>query len=144
MDINAWSLIIGVASLIVGVISIALAVVAMIASKKESDRSAENYIKTKELLNKIEHKSDIIDRAVQGQQAQLVQIINKALDKIGESPIEFQPITEEEINALFEEKKKTIDSQIQKLKTEVENIPRLDGFVEEDTLVLNCGTSQDN
>ena len=95
------------------------------------------------MLDKIEHKSDIIDRAIQIQQAQLVQIINKALDKVGQSPIDFQPITEEEINALFEEKKKPIDSEIQKLKTEVENIPRLDAFVEGNTLVLNCGTSKD-
>lgn len=100
------SLIIGIVSLIVGIASIVLAIVAMISSKKEADRSAENYRNTKELLNKIEHKSDLIDRAVQVQQAQLVQIINKALDKVGQSPIEFQPITEEDINALFEEKMK--------------------------------------
>ena len=81
-------------------------IVAMISSKKEADRSAENYRNTKELLNKIENKSVLIDRAVQVQQAQLVQIINKALDKIGQSPIELQPITEEDINALFEEKMK--------------------------------------
>lgn len=139
---ETWSFIVGIASLVVGIISIILAIVAMIASKKESDRSAKNYTKTKELLDKIEHKSDIIDRAIQIQQAQLVQIINKALDKVGQSPIDLQPITEEEINALFEEKKKPIDSEIQKLKTEVENIPRLDAFVDGDTLVLNCGTSK--
>lgn len=100
------SLIIGIVSLIVGIASIVLAIVAMISSKKEADRSTENYRNTKELLNKIENKSDLIDRAVQVQQAQLVQIINKALDKIGQSPIELQPITEEDINALFEEKMK--------------------------------------
>lgn len=53
MDINTWSLIIGVASLFVGVISIVLAVVAMIASKKESDLSAQNYLETKKLLDEI-------------------------------------------------------------------------------------------
>lgn len=136
------SLIVGIASLIVGILSIILAIVAMVASKKEADRSAENYRNTKELLNKIEHKSDLIDRAIQVQQAQLVQIINKALDKVGQSPIELHPITEEEINALFEEKKKPIDSEIQKLKTEVENISQWGDFVEGDTLVLNCGTSK--
>ena len=120
-----WSFIIGLVSLIVGVVSIILAVIAMNASKKESERSADNYQKTKELLEKIEHKSDLIDRAIQIQQAQLVQIINKALDKIGQSPIEFQPITEEEINALFEEKKKPIDSEIQKLKNEVDAMPKI-------------------
>ena len=120
-----WSFIVGIASLIVGIISIILAIVAMIASKKESDRSAENYAKTKELLDKIEHKSDIIDRAIQIQQAQLVQIINKALDKVGQSPIELQPVTEEDINALFEEKKKPIDEEIRKLKNEVDAMPKI-------------------
>ena len=48
------SLIIGIVSLIVGIASIVLAIVAMISSKKEADRSAENYRNTKELLNKIE------------------------------------------------------------------------------------------
>jgi hypothetical protein len=116
---------VGIASLVVGIISIILAIVAMIASKKESDRSAENYAKTKELLDKIEHKSDIIDRAIQIQQAQLVQIINKALDKVGQSPIELQPVTEEDINALFEEKKKPIDEEIRKLKNEVDAMPKI-------------------
>lgn len=122
---ETWSFIVGIASLIVGIISIILAIVAMIASKKESDRSAENYIKTKELLDKIEHKSDIIDRAIQIQQAQLVQIINKALDKIGQTPIDFQPITEEEIDALFEEKKKPLDLEIKKLEGKVDSMPRI-------------------
>ena len=97
----------------------------MVASKKEADRSAENYRNTKELLNKIEHKSDLIDRAIQFEQAQLVQIINKALDKVGQSPIELQPVTEEEINALFEEKKKPIDEEIRKLKNEVDAMPKI-------------------
>ena len=138
-----WSLIVGIASLIVGIVSIVLAIVAMIASKKEADRSAENYIKSKDLLNKIEFKSELIDRAIQIQQAQLVQIINKALDKLGQSPIDLQPITEEEINALFEEKKKPIDSEIQKLKTEVENIPRIDVRLEGDTLIFDGGNVAD-
>ena len=120
-----WSLIIGVASLVVGIISIILAVVAMVASNKESERSAENYKNTKELLNKIESRSELIDRAIQIQQAQLVQIINKALDKIGQSPIDFEPITEEEIKALFEEKTKPIDSKIQELKSEIDSMPKV-------------------
>ena len=119
------SFIVGIASLIVGIWSIILAIVAMVASKKEADRSAENYRNTKELLNKIEHKSDLIDRAIQFEQAQLVQIINKALDKVGQSPIELQPVTEEEINALFEEKKKPIDEEIRKLKNEVDAMPKI-------------------
>lgn len=134
-----WSLIVGIISLIAGVISIVLAIVAMVASKEEADRSAENYRNTKDLLNKIEHKSDLIDRAIQIQQAQLVQIINKALDKVGQSPIDFHPITEEEINALFEEKKKPIDSEIQKLKAEVEHIPKFDVRIEGEALIFDGG-----
>jgi len=122
---ETWSFIVGIASLVVGIISIILAIVAMDASKKESDRSAENYKKTKGLLNEIEHRSEIIDRAIQIQQAQLVQIINKALDKVGQSPIDFQPITEEEINALFEEKRKPIDDEIRKIKQEMDTMPKI-------------------
>ena len=62
---ETWSLIVGIASLFVGIVSIILAIVAMSASKKEADRSAENYSNTKDVLNKIEHKTDLIDRAVQ-------------------------------------------------------------------------------
>ena len=39
MDINVWSLIIGIASLVVGIVSIVLAIVAMRTSKKESEKS---------------------------------------------------------------------------------------------------------
>lgn len=120
-----WSLIVGIASLIVGIISIILAIVAMSASKKEADRSADNYKNAKDLLKKIEHRSELIDRAIQIQQAQLVQIINKALDKVGQSPIDYQPITEEEINALFEEKRKPIDDEIRKIKQDVNTMPRI-------------------
>ena len=119
------SFIVGVASLVVGIISIILAIVAMVVSQKESERSVENYKNTKDLLNKIEHKSELIDRAIQIQQAQLVQIINKALDKVGQSPIDFQPITEEEINALFEEKRKPIDDEIRMIKREVNALPKI-------------------
>ena len=122
---ETWSFIVGIASLIVGIISIILAVVAMSASKKESDRSADNYKNTKDLLNKIEHQSELIDRAIQIQQAQLVQIINKALDKVGQPPIDLQPITEDEINALFEEKKKPIEDELQRIKHEVDTIPKI-------------------
>ena len=128
-----WSLIIGIASLIVGIVSIVLAKVAMDASEKESERSADNYNKTKELLNDIEHKSDLIDRAVQIQQAQLVQIINKALDKVGQSPIEWEPITMEEIDKLFEEKQKPINKEIQELNNKVEKMPKIYTSIEEPT-----------
>lgn len=122
---DVWSLVIGIASLVVGVVSIILAVIAMTASKRESTRSIENYNNAKELLNKIEHKSDLIDRAIQIQQTQLVQIINKALDKIGQSPIEVQPITIAEIDALFEEKQQPINAEVQTLKNAVDTLPKI-------------------
>ena len=53
MDINVWSLIIGIASLVVGIVSIVLAIVAMRTSKKESEKSSQNYNETKKLLDQI-------------------------------------------------------------------------------------------
>ena len=53
MDINVWSLIIGIASLVVGVVSIVLAIVAMRTSKIESEKSSQNYNETKKLLDQI-------------------------------------------------------------------------------------------
>lgn len=124
-----WSFIIGIVSLVVGVISIVLAIDSMKSSKEESKRSAENYQKTKELLETIEHRSDIIDRTIQGHQMQLVLIINKALDKIGQSPIDFEPMTQEEIveaaSKVFDKKKMPIYSEIQKLKKEVDDMPKI-------------------
>ena len=53
MDINVWSLIIGIASLVVGIVSIVLAIVSMQTSKKESEKSSQNYNDTKKLLDQI-------------------------------------------------------------------------------------------
>ena len=98
---ETWSLIIGIASLIVGVVSIVLGIYAIIFAKKESENSGNNYHKTKDLLVEIEHKTELIDRVLQIQQTQLVDIINKTLDKLGQSPIEVEEISVEEIDALF-------------------------------------------
>lgn len=87
-----------------GIISIVLGAYAIIFAWKESKQSSENYNKTKELLAKIEAKSELIDRSVQLQQTQLIAIINKALDKIGQSPIDIQPISLSEIDAIFGQK----------------------------------------
>ncbi len=46
MDINTWSL-------IIGVISIALAIVSMVTSYFESKKSAQNYIETQKVLDEI-------------------------------------------------------------------------------------------
>ena len=90
-----------VVSLIVGAVSIVLGGISIIIAVKESKHSTENYRKTKELLTTIEHKSELIDRAIQVQQTQLVQIINKALDKVGQPGIEIEPMTNEDIDKLF-------------------------------------------
>ncbi len=88
-------------SITAGIISIILAVYAIWFAKKESSQSAENYRNTKELLKDIEHTTQLIDRSVQLQQTQLINIINTALNKIGQPPIDMQPISLEEIDALF-------------------------------------------
>lgn len=98
-----WSLIIGVASLIVGIISIILALVAMRTSKEESKKSEVNYQNTKELLNEIEHKTELIDRSVVLIQGQLINIVNSALDKIDKTPVDFEPISLAEIDEIFGE-----------------------------------------
>ena len=59
--------------------------------------------------NSIQHKSELIDRSVQLQQEQLIAIINKALDKIGQPPIDMVPISMEEIDAIFNEKTVEVD-----------------------------------
>lgn len=94
-------MIVDIISIASGLISIGLAIYAIYFAKKESKQSSDNYYKTKELLAKIEGKAELIDRSVQLQQTQLIAIINKALDKIGQSPIEMQPISLEELDAIF-------------------------------------------
>lgn len=94
-------MLIDVISITSGIVSVLLAIYAIWFAQKESKQSSDNYYKTKELLAKIEAKAELIDRSVQLQQTQLIAIINKALDKIGQSPIEIQPISLEEIDAIF-------------------------------------------
>ena len=91
-------------SLVSGFVSIVLGAYAIWFAWKESRQSSENYNKTKELLATIEAKSELIDRSVQLQQTQLLAIINKALDKLGQPPIDMRPISLEEIDALVNEK----------------------------------------
>ena len=98
-----------VVSLIVGVVSVVLSVFAIWFAMKESKKSDENYQKTKQVLEDIEHKSELIDRSVQLLQGQLIEIINKVLDKIVQSPIYITPISLEEIDALFKEKTIEVD-----------------------------------
>lgn len=88
-------------SITAGVVSVVLAIFALWFAKKESRQSSDNYNKTKELLTQIEHKTELIDRSVQLQQTQLINIINTALDKIGQTPMDIEPISLEEIDKLF-------------------------------------------
>lgn len=125
-------------SIVAGVVSIILALYAIWYAKKESAKSEHNYTMTKELLDKIEHKSELIDRSVQLQQTQLVAIINKALDKIGYDRIDLEPISIEEIDRLFSEQKKYTDQKISDVEDELSN-----KISYKDEVILNCGNSKE-
>ena len=96
-------------SLIASIISVVLGLFAIWFALKESKKSDESYQKTREVLDSIQHKSELIDRTVQLQQEQLIVIINKALDKIGQPPIDMVPISLEELDAIFNEKMVEVD-----------------------------------
>lgn len=98
-----------VVSLVTGLASVALSLFAIWFARKESQKSDRCYRKTLKVLNSIQHKSELIDRSVQLQQEQLIAIINKALDKIGQPPIDMVPISMEEIDAIFNEKTVEVD-----------------------------------
>lgn len=98
-----------IVSLIASIVSVVLGLFAIWFAKKESKKSDESYQKTREVLDSIQHRSELIDRSVQLQQEQLIAIINKALDKIGQPPIDMAPISLEEIDAIFNEKTVEVD-----------------------------------
>lgn len=127
----------GIVSLISGIISIFLGAYAIWFAWKESKHSAENYNKTKELLAKIESKAELIDRSVQLQQTQLIAIINKALDKVGQSPIDIHPLSLEEIDQIISEKVEPTVQQLDNLKNVVQQIPKIHVSQEEPTELKN-------
>ena len=82
-----------------GVISIVLAIYAIWFAKKESQQSSENYLKTKDLLKEIEHKTELIDRGIQFEQEFLMKIVNKLLEKSGKEQVSTSPLSIEDINS---------------------------------------------
>lgn len=112
-------------SLVASCISIVLGVYAIWFAQKESKASTENYDKTKELLNAIEHKTELIDRGIQFQQNNLTSVINKILDISNKSNIDSKPLSLEEINDLIEGKNKAAQEQVKKIEETVSNLPRI-------------------
>lgn len=82
-------------------LSIALGIIAIVVAVIEARKSARNYKKTKSLLDEISKRAELIDRTVLEHQAQLGSLLNKALDRIGQPPIDLRPISSEEIDAIL-------------------------------------------
>lgn len=108
-----------------GVISIVLAIYAIWFAKKESQQSSENYLKTKDLLKEIEHKTELIDRGIQFEQEFLMKIVNKLLEKSGKEQVSTSPLSIEDINSLIDGKSDLARERIEKLEKAVNNIPKI-------------------
>ena len=117
-------------SIVSGLVSIALALYAIHYAKKESDKSQENYIKTREILKEIDNKSAQIDRGIQFEQQFLLQIINKLLGQEGKEPVSMQPISLQEIDEIIEGKTAEAKKRIEALESIVDKTPRI--FVQKD------------
>ena len=117
-------------SIVSGLVSIALALYAIHYAKKESDKSQENYIKTREILKEIDNKSAQIDRGIQFEQQFLLQIINKLLGQEGKEPVSMQPISLQEIDEIIEGKTAEAKKRIDALESIVDKTPRI--FVQKD------------
>ena len=108
-----------------GVISIVLAIYAIWFAKKESQQSSENYLKTKDLLKEIEHKTELIDRGIQFEQEFLMKIVNKLLEKSGKEQVSTLPLSIEDINSLIDGKSDQARERIEKLEKAVNNLPKI-------------------
>lgn len=123
-------MIVDIISILSGVISIVLAIYAINFAKEESRKSQENYTNTKELMKEVDHKVSLIDRGIEFEQQFLMQIINKLLNKEGQAPIAFQPISLREIDELIEGKTLAAQKRIEELQDIIEKAPRI--FVQEE------------
>ncbi len=112
-------------SLGVSVFSVFIGIYALAIARKESRQSASNYTLTKELLGEIKAKADLIDRAIQLQLAQLVAIINKALDTLGYQRIEYSGLSLEDIERIFIEKIEPTNQQVKEIKKNIDSAPRI-------------------
>ena len=132
---NDCSSVIGIISLIAGVISIFLAIYSIYFSHKESVNSEKNYNKTKELLNDIDNKADLIDRTIQAEQIIMHEIINKMLDKIGNNTYEFKVLTMKDIDDSPDSVDEEIKERIDKLDEAIKKIPSIS--VEGEKLIIS-------
>lgn len=114
-----------IVSITSGVISIILAIYAIWFAKKESQQSSENYLKTKDLLKEIEHKTELIDRGIQFEQEFLMKIVNKLLEKSGKEQVSTSPLSIEDINSLIDGKSDQARERIEKLEKAVNNLPKI-------------------
>ena len=130
-------MIVDIISILSGVISIVLAIYAINFAKEESRKSQENYTNTKELMKEVDHKVSLIDRGIEFEQQFLMQIINKLLNKEGQAPIAFQPISLREIDELIEGKTLAAQKRIEELQDIIEKAPRI--FVQEEEPVESKG-----
>lgn len=112
-------------SIAVGAASVILAIYAICFAKKESAQSTENYNKTKELLNEIEHKTELIDRGIQFEQEYLFEIINKLLNKSGKDAVAVEPLSLAEINELVDGKTAEAKQHIEQLEDALNKVPHI-------------------
>ena len=140
MDSTTLNTLVGIVGAIVGIIGIIVGIIGL--------KNVTTVIKIKNSI-----KADTVQHA---------QIIHNGLDDYAvirpsrettqeelKKVIEtFKPLMWEEIDDIVTEKVKSTDEKVQKLKEEVNSIPRLDIHVEENesggsTLVINGGTAKD-
>ncbi len=112
-------------SVIAGITSILVGIYAIWFAQRESRNSADNHKLTKELLSEIQVKIGIIDRAIQFEQAQLVAIINKALDSMGQERITYEYIPLEEINRLISENIEPTNKQLKEVTDYLRQAPKI-------------------
>lgn len=112
-------------SVIVGIVSIFVGIYAIKLSQRESRNSAENHRMTKELLSEIQVNIRIIDIAIQFEQAQLVAIINRVLDRMGQERITYEHVPLEEIKQLISENIEPTNNQLKEVTDYLRQAPKI-------------------
>ena len=139
MDPTTLNTIVGIVGAVVGVIGI---IVGLIGLKSVSTAiKIKNSIKANTVQQAQVIHNGLDDYAVIRLSRETTQ---DELKKVIES---LQPPTWEEIDTIVTEKVRSTDEELQKLKNEVDNIPRIGAFLEQDengdsVLVLSGGNAQ--
>ena len=107
------------------ILSIILAIYAIIFSRKEAKKSQDNYSKTKDLLGEVDHKVDMVDRGIQFMQDCNLKIINKLLEREDKDPVEFKPITLQEIDEFVGKKTAASQKRIEELENIINSTPKI-------------------